>query len=78
MISVRESELNSRSNMFVKEGAKFPNDIPIHWPPEKEDLGNLFKSLNLSVNEKTLYECVVYCKGVSQDTFSFERLIKWI
>ena len=78
MVKVRESEFNSHSSMFHKKDAKFLNNKTIQWPPGKEDISNLFKSLNISVNEKMLYECVIYCKGINQDTFSFERLIKWI
>ena len=77
---VRESDQNSRRNGIALVNGirpKYPNNIPIKWPPKKEDIVNLFKAINLKISEIQAYEIYIHCCGFNRKEFSFEKLIDW-
>ena len=84
MRKVRESENNARTGISKKNDGsimpKYPNNVIINWPPDKEDFKNLCKAINLKIDEKQAIEAILYSKGpkMLNENFSFERLINWI
>ena len=54
----------------------------IKMPPTREGLDLLFKTLNLYVDSKRVFECLVYCRGSKledgpEDEFTMDKLWQW-
>ena len=85
--TVRKSEINVRthankvSNKFGKKKV-YENNVPIKWPPSREDLRNLMRALNLRFTERSIIEMSMISRGPKMDDepkegFDINKLVKW-
>jgi hypothetical protein len=63
--------------------AAMRDESSIKMPPTREGLDLLFKKLNLYVDSKRIFECLVYCRGkeledAPEDDFTIEKLWQWL
>lgn len=58
------------------------SDLKINGPPNRKNLKDLFKAMNLQVSPVKLIDCLIYCRGKEMDEadpneYSITKLVKW-
>lgn len=85
--TVRKSEINVRAHgkkASNKFGTKkvYENNVPIKWPPNRADLRNLMRALNLRFTERSIIEMCMFSRGPKmeeepKEAFDIDKLVKW-